>query len=867
MRKSEKLYQTKTAFRLPPFLPSPFPFSPSVFLAVALFVLLAPLSVRARETRRLVVVKVDGLSQAMVERFVRERDPRTGKSLLPWFDYVFYQHGTRLNNFYVRGMSLSGPSWSLLDTGQHLQIKGNVEFDRYTLHSYDYLNFIPFWIANVARHRIDMPGAEVLDELRLPLLFDAYPNNERHLSFQLYQRGARWTTLQRALQNRFTSRSPREIFDEWNIGFEARGIIMEQLERELLEKLDNPRLRYLDFYTTEFDHSAHHNRDRETHLQTLQQLDALVGRVWMRIQQTPQAAETALVLVSDHGINTNERVYSQGYNLVKLLGSAEGGGHHVVTKRRLMNDYALKGIYPLVPLIYTTTPESFYLKGQSTSYPTALVDFDGNERASLHLRDRDLNLLQILLQQLQRRDLAPDLRRAATEAFFQTLDRRRPEWQRALSELTEELAALGRLIERQRALVEAQPKKWTKEDVEAGRDRQAIRLFAQLDSWMGDERDYRLYLQTLSSLLALRRESFQPAALRIEDLIAKGSMGEQNSIHELQNYVVGLAPAGLAVGADGSLDFERSFRRVDYPALLASAAVRNNVQAGVANRPVDFVATRLRRETIADALDADARAEQIIWLYQSPDSQALILARRDEAGRLLLKYLPVARLRQDESGRVRLERAAWSAALPLKMLDDPNLEVPAGASKTEWLSGWHTDLEWLRALHRTKYSNALVGLHEQLALHPTQATDPDAADISEDERLLRRFRRRQRHLVETDLLILANDHWNFDVRGYNPGGNHGSFFRVSTHSALMLAGGERTGIPRGLAVEEPYDSLSFMPTVLALCGQIEDGRKPTPVLWQRGFRPFPGRIISEIFQPARDADPPVADTQTQRASR
>ena len=51
-------------------------------------------------------------------------------------------------------------------------------------------------------------------------------------------------------------------------------------------------------------------------------------------------------MVSDHGFNTDEKIYSQGYNLVKLLGSRAGGGHHVVTKRRLMLDYSIKGINP-----------------------------------------------------------------------------------------------------------------------------------------------------------------------------------------------------------------------------------------------------------------------------------------------------------------------------------------------------------------------------------------------------------------------------------------------------------------------------------------------------------------------------------------
>src|SRR6185369_14352399 len=121
-------------------------------------------------------------------------------------------------------------------------------------------------------------------------------------------------------------------------------------------------------------------------------------------------------------------IISQGYNLVKLLGTPSGGGHHVITKRRLMMDYSLKGIYPLVPLITTTTDNSFYLKGQSTDYPTALVDFDGNERSAIHLRNSDFNLLHILLQQLKASKLSERPRRATTELFFALVDRNRPEW-------------------------------------------------------------------------------------------------------------------------------------------------------------------------------------------------------------------------------------------------------------------------------------------------------------------------------------------------------------------------------------------------------------------------------------------------------
>jgi hypothetical protein len=823
--------------------------------SLSTFFLLLLLHVAAfAQAKRVVILKVDGLQPDIVDSFVHERDPRTGKSLLPWFEHVFYEQGTRIANFYVRGTSLSAPSWSMIDTGQHLQIKGNVEYDRFTLHSYDYLNFLPFYFNNALQRRVDTPGVETLDEARLPLLIDAYAPDERLAGFQLYQRGMRWRTMESAAENRFL-KNPRELLDEWTLGFELRETVSDQSERDLIEGLNNPRYRYLDLYISSFDHTAHHNRDRESHLYVLQALDAAIGRIWTAIQKSPFAKETALIVVSDHGFNTTERVYSQGFNLVKLLGSREGGGHHVITKRRLMMDYSIKGADPFVPLITTTTPDSFYLKGESTDYPTALLDFDGNERASIHLRDSDLNALHILLQQLQRRDLVPMMRRAMTDAFFQTFDRRRAEWREELSQLNEEIAALHRSNERERAVL----KEREKQDKEAEKKTQATpgsvvpetshethRLLAQLDSSEQEERSYSKYAKTLANLLALRRDNFDPQHLKIADVIAQGAMGDNNSIYELQNYVVGFAPGGAVLKTDGTLDLSRSFQRVDYFKLLHEVTVRNNVQPEVSSHPVNFVARRIPPEKIAPLLEKDLRPDDdCVWIYEGA-RQALILSRRDEAGRLSFRYLPITNLREDESGAIHFERAEWHDNLPLKIWEDAQLQVPDN-NRAAWLNEWHTDLEWLRALHKTEYSNGLIGLHEQLARHPNEALETDVAGLTDDERLLRRLRRHQRELVEADLLVLANNHWNFDVRGFNPGGNHGSFFRISTHSTLMLAGGEQTGIPRGLKVEEPYDSLSFMPTVLALTGQLRDGSNPVPVLYNRGFRRFPGRLIKQVL--------------------
>jgi len=813
-------------------------------LAIVVLLVTVPAPIASAQVKRLVVVKIDGLPYDLVDQSAKQRDPRTGKSLLPWIDHIFYQQGTRLSNFYVRGMSLSAPSWSLLDTGQHLQIKGNVEFDRYSLYAYDYLNFIPFYIAGAAGARIDMPAVELVDSLKLPLLADAYPHDEHYMTLSLFQRGPRFATLQAGFQNRF-AKAPKELFDEWTMGFEFRNFITDQMRRELLSKLGNPKLRYLDLFSPDFDHIAHHNNDRQSQLYALQELDSMLGEIWSAIQRTPQASETALILVSDHGFNSDERVYSQGYNLVKFLASREGGGHHVVTKRRLMLDYSIKGVYPLVPIINTTTPDTYYLKGQGTTYPTALLDFDGNERASVHLRDSDLNMLQIMLQQLQRKDLAPDVRKAVTDAFFATVNRRRAGWEKEVSDINLELGALRRAIAEQQKLWEAQPKKFTKEQQDQGLDDAAKRMYIQVEKWTKQERLYTEYITTVQNLLSLTPATFVPQRMIIETVIKKNCMGDHNTTHQLQNYVVGLSPDGFVLKPDGSLDEQRSFIHLNYFSLLHGLSVRNNVQQGVSNRPVDIIATRLSASQF-ESLPDSGISDDVIWIDSGDGKQALLLSKTNANGDLSLRYQPITNLTQDENGRITFSLAPWQPGLPLKLFEDPQVIMPT-SDRAAWLSEWHTDVEWLHAVHRGQYSNGVIGLQEELARHPIESTSPDEPGLLEDERLMRRFNKRQREIVEADMLIVANNHWNFDVRGFNPGGNHGSFLRISTHSIFMIAGGDKTGLPKPSQIEEPYDSLSFVPTLLALTGNLRDDRKPVPVLWEKGFRRFPGRVVKELL--------------------
>jgi len=815
-------------------------------LCALAFLIVVANAALAQGMKRVVVVKIDGLPVESIDKYVKQRDPETGKSMLPWFEEIFYKNGTVVPHFYTRGISLSGPAWGMIDTGQHMQVKGNVEFDRYTLQTYDYLRFFAFYLDNFLKKRADMPAAEVMDQLGIPLLVDAFAFDRRYHSPQLYQRDNHWLNV---LGSGFINLFPRDradFMDAYSMGFPFTRMTVYQNERDIIKKLhDNPEYDYFDYYDTQFDHVMHDNNDERSRLIELKALDLTLGRFWTSIRSSSRADETGIILLSDHGFNAKEPIYSQGFNLVDMLAASTGGGHHVMTKRRILLDYAVKGVNPLVPAIKTPSKNTYYLKGQANKYVTALVDFDGNERSSIHLRESGLNKLHILFQQLQANALSSQLRRAATNSFFQLLDERRAYWQQAVDELSEELVAVDRRIAALDADIAKMPKKFTEADKVKGIDKERRRLEGLASAERENAAAYRRYITTLKNLLSLRRETFDARKHKIEDLIAPGSMGRNNTVHELQNYIVGVKPSGLVAGGDGLIDDEKSFVRVNYFELLHSQSIRSNTQPGVSNRPIDFVAIRIPKHVIADKLGEDvATMDDAIWLHGSRDKQVLILSKTDADGGLSLRYVPIANLRQDAAGRFTFDRKEFAAGFPLKYFEDPDVAIPA-EDRAAWLGEWHTELEWLRTVHRAFYSNAIIGLNEQLDRHPV--ADINESGLSNEERLMRRFRQRQRSLTESDMLILANNHWNFDIRGFNPGGNHGSFFRTSTQSTFMLAGGAETGIPRGLRIEQPYDSLSVMPTILRLMGKANANNEPAPELRKLGFRRFPGRVVSEVL--------------------
>lgn len=763
------------------------------------------------EPQRLVLLKVDGLGADLLFQTMQEINPATGKSWCPWLTEIFANNGVIFDNFYVRGISLSAPSWSMLDTGQHLLIKGNVEYDRFTGRVYDYLNFFPFYLGYARSREVDMPSVRVLDEAGVPLLSDRFTYHERRQSFQLFQRGVRWKTLQHGLERRFSTSKLLSLIEDPQGGLGLEEGLSKQTEVETLQALGNPDILYLDLYTGDIDHIGHSINDPGLLRMELQKLDSLAGKIWTAIQAGPLAARTVFVLVSDHGMNNVPDVYSQTFNIPDLLNSPAGGAHHVVTNRHQLSDYKIAGLDPLVSRVVNPSTASLYLKDQANDYPTAWLDLDGNERAAVSLRNSDLNRIQILLQQLSRTDLPAPIRSAATAYLLALLDGKQYAWSKTIRELTAELEELDRAIATRQAELKDQPKNWPKALRRQGLDKEARRKLAELNSWIEERRRYQEYLDHLAAILELRPDESTPLRTGTEHIIPPRSLGDHNTVFDIQNYVAGPGPAGLVLDEHGRLDEAKSFYYVDYFPLLAVQTVRNVPQRGISPFPVDFTLMALPPGKVpAGVADGPSALAQAIWLYGDDEHQLVELVRHD--GReMCIRVIPVGGLRQSKDGRITWNTKEWTAGFPLHLFEDADLAIPDGTDRAAWLSAWHSEREWFEAIHRCRYSNGVIGATEHL-IPPSQAL-PKQPDMNP---LLHRFEVRRRELVQADFHIFAKDHWNFNVRNFNPGGNHGSFLRISTHSVWMMAG---SSLPHGRHLREPYDSLNFASTLLARVGK------------------------------------------------
>lgn len=833
---------------------------------------------------RLVVIKVDGLPQSAVDKYVTRMDPRTGRSVLPWTRHLFYDSGIRVANFYARGISLSEPSWAIIDTGQHSIIKGNFEVDRNTGDSIDHLSFVGFYADSVRSRRVFPSGVESLDAARTPLTSDAWQFEDRDTGIQLLRRGTRWFDLLKVGVGPARHGSVGQRLGDLLIGVNEVEVWSRVAEESFMKAVRDPRIRYADIYWPYIDEAIHDDNSEASVLGAFVKFDRMLGRAQQAIADSGAADRTVLVVVSDHGATFDrEGLYSQGVNLISYLDRPEFGAHHTISRGGPLANYELKGsaFQPFASgASLSSSRHSLYLSDRPGQV-TCAIDYDGNERAQIHLRDPDLNRLQMLWRSMRSGRLDLVQQATAGKGALAILDRRRSDWQNEASEIGEEVGALERRIaalKLEQVRLDAAIARNRKEasDRKASprpplapfTGASALNCRDPYDDIVKRSRELAAELYRLERLrveyaaerdrlnLRSRITSGEAFSAAPEDsLFGLREFGRHLSASDMLAYPVRLRD--VVAGPTGTLDERASFVTVNYFEQFSAIRVRNSTRAELGAAPVSWLVAELDAPATVAALaragiaypgaDVSARA---FLVYGDADRQLLMIYRIRLDSVLDVTLVPIANFAPVASDcTYTFDLGSWRPGLPFGLFEDPNLET-AGVERTAWLSSPHTVNEWRDAAHLTGEGLAVAGLTEVYATAYRQTFEEATARTSDsDARLLLRFERRRRDSVAPDLFLHASPHWNFDLKDFNAGGNHGGFAHESMHGVLWLRGGALTRLITGPAViERPCDGLDVAPTLLEAGGMTTRGVL-TEDLRRGGFRTFPGRIVQEAFRP------------------
>ena len=112
---------------------------------------------------------------------------------------------------------------------------------------------------------------------------------------------------------------------------------------------------------------------------------------------------------------------------------------------------------------------------------------------------------------------------------------------------------------------------------------------------------------------------------------------------------------------------------------------------------------------------------------------------------------------------------------------------------------------------------------------------------------MKEFARRKRELVEPDMLIVAKITGILTCAASIPAAITARFSACQRIHFHDRRGDRRPRFHKLSTSTTPYDSLSFVPTLLALTGNLRDDNNPVPELWEKGFRKFPGHVVKELF--------------------
>ena len=282
---------------------------------------------------------------------------------------------------------------------------------------------------------------------------------------------------------------------------------------------------------------------------------------------------------------------------------------------------------------------------------------------------------------------------------------------------------------------------WTRDQIARGRRSQSkVASATPLDLWRDDFALYSPYVATMTRLLDLTPDRFDPRKFKVSDLIPPLSLGPANSLWDwLQHYVTGVAPDGLA------LDSAR-------PAGLGTQLSCDELSAGSCQNPQYGITrgrTSVRRPDRFTAMRVLLEGEEAVWLYRDEEHQALIQSRDG-----MVHYQPIARLTAREDGALSFDRLEWAPGFPLEIFARiPNWPFPQRSAANGSEPGILNVNGWRLSIRRVTQTASLVCTEELLG-----GSGPATPCLE-----------RKRRLRRTDLLVLASPHWNFNARAFNPG--------------------------------------------------------------------------------------------------
>ncbi len=801
----------------------------------------------------------DELRQAM-EAYRR----RTGREIiLPNIRRYFFENGVFAENTYSETLTLSAVAWSVIETGQPSVVKGHGTFSRDTSYVRSHLDGFRDTMDAIKHQGGKTSALWNLDQVGVSLVMDAYNLERTWTSPHIYRRignrellleaGKRWLdNNQDGFGNIVRSHLSRLVtgidYIEW--AQEMAGLITARkiLERDLTgeEQYD-----YISPLFTLMDHQQHIDPHPRNLIHWLVKLDLLVGEIFAAVERSDRRERTVVALVSDHGSEIDPGKVAFSFPLTKVFRTPLLGGHTVKT---MLVESAWNALSTPIPGIdfprvyesdYSPYGKSVDAKAGEDDYVTCFIDPFGNARATVNLRNNDLNRLHLILMKLKQN---PDEGRFARlrELFRTTLAKARV-W------LEPDLALYR--------------------DYHAGSQDLARHLSAKTDNYSLDS-VWRLteeakrdapQIAALDRLLAIRFDCDGQApcfdelfsgSFQIEDYIPKGYLGLANNIHQLSHYTLGLDDDLQWV--ETTVDAQGKRVPMDYFQILSNYQASNAPVNGLRN-PFDFLATPIKPAQIMPALvqrglaaDFD-RLRNVVWVKSTArhnpnkGGEALILQTMEG----LVKYVPVTHLQQSEGNSFAFDLA--DDRDPLALLAGRGFEPPGGGDRLDWARAYHPRQAWLEATHKTEYSTAVCILLDILNdAVPEFVDSPDFQDyliyFSSDEMKQRYLRGLKRKYAsqEPDFVVWADLLWNFNSKARTSGGSHSGLRPMAARTTFLVWGGDDTRIDRGRVLSDVATTLDLAPTLLRAVGMLDDNnqviREPLSVP-ERPFRQFPGRVL------------------------